>query len=218
MYGEIKNFIASHKSVEGENHDVQRKFSHSLYPNLKVEFKQGSPPTLTMLSLENEAKETLMIGEWKEHTINDYLKGRLDPQISTSVAWGDEFDCKDVHKNCEDWAKNGECEKNPEYMKKDCQKSCNICGGGATPDAEAAPASQPRSDTVDALADDDEGLMKAFETEFTCRQVVVMDATQCDELDDNGKKVRFYCKLSCAAADAMPGTSTALEDESAGQK
>jgi hypothetical protein len=36
--------------------------------------------------------------------------------------------CSDVHASCEQWAKSGECDKNPFWMKPNCQKSCNWCG------------------------------------------------------------------------------------------
>lgn len=29
---------------------------------------------------------------------------------------------------CPLWAANGECTKNPSWMRKNCQKSCEICG------------------------------------------------------------------------------------------
>ena len=37
--------------------------------------------------------------------------------------------CQDDHKNCEYWASLDECKKNPDYMLKNCRKSCNICSG-----------------------------------------------------------------------------------------
>jgi len=37
--------------------------------------------------------------------------------------------CKDSHKYCEFWKEEGECEINPNYMKRECRKSCKICTG-----------------------------------------------------------------------------------------
>jgi len=48
--------------------------------------------------------------------------------------------------------------------------------------------------------DDDAGLQLAFETEFTCAQVVTEDATQCKEKDDQGRSVRSFCQKSCKKA------------------
>ncbi|XP_033104243.1 balbiani ring protein 3-like isoform X2 [Anneissia japonica] len=36
-------------------------------------------------------------------------------------------DCKDTTKKCVGWAKNGDCEKNPKWMKPNCPLSCNSC-------------------------------------------------------------------------------------------
>ena len=35
--------------------------------------------------------------------------------------------CLDNHEKCEMWASSGECQANPNYMLKNCQKSCNSC-------------------------------------------------------------------------------------------
>lgn len=35
--------------------------------------------------------------------------------------------CVDTNKECPNWAKNGECEKNPKYMNVGCRLSCGIC-------------------------------------------------------------------------------------------
>ena len=95
------------------------------FPSFKHEYVQGAMPSLMMMDLDGTVKETLGIGEWKEQAIVDYLNGRLDKKVTKLEAWGD--DCQDDHEHCEDWAKNGECENNPEYMKDGCKKSCGIC-------------------------------------------------------------------------------------------
>ena len=35
--------------------------------------------------------------------------------------------CQDEHDRCWEWANMGECEKNEDYMKKQCKKSCKVC-------------------------------------------------------------------------------------------
>jgi len=35
--------------------------------------------------------------------------------------------CNDYNTYCRFWARNGECERNPRYMKIHCRKSCNVC-------------------------------------------------------------------------------------------
>ncbi|KAK3245201.1 hypothetical protein CYMTET_45217, partial [Cymbomonas tetramitiformis] len=44
--------------------------------------------------------------------------------------------CRDDNDNCEDWAENKECERNPAFMEKTCRLSCKVCVGPAsTPQA-----------------------------------------------------------------------------------
>ncbi|XP_078687757.1 uncharacterized protein LOC144919944 [Branchiostoma floridae x Branchiostoma belcheri] len=45
---------------------------------------------------------------------------------------GGDRDCRDTHQHCEDWARRGECTKNPNYMHVRCRPSCRLCttGGG----------------------------------------------------------------------------------------
>ena len=35
--------------------------------------------------------------------------------------------CSDNDTSCVEWAKSGECEKNAEWMKENCMKSCEQC-------------------------------------------------------------------------------------------
>ena len=39
-----------------------------------------------------------------------------------------EEECTNYNTACTDWAARGECEKNADYMRKACRKSCGICG------------------------------------------------------------------------------------------
>lgn len=44
--------------------------------------------------------------------------------------------CKNIHndQDCESWARSGECDKNPSWMKPNCKKSCKICSGSGGTD------------------------------------------------------------------------------------
>lgn len=44
--------------------------------------------------------------------------------------------CKNIHNDqqCEGWARSGECDKNPSWMKQNCKKSCKICSGSGGTD------------------------------------------------------------------------------------
>ncbi|XP_042894037.1 putative tyrosinase-like protein tyr-3 [Penaeus japonicus] len=46
------------------------------------------------------------------------------PVIAPGPAGG----CSDSHKHCGTWAAAGECERNPDWMVNNCQKSCKTCG------------------------------------------------------------------------------------------
>ncbi len=35
--------------------------------------------------------------------------------------------CAAANDNCSGWAQTGECEKNPQYMQKNCRVSCRVC-------------------------------------------------------------------------------------------
>ena len=36
--------------------------------------------------------------------------------------------CINENQSCDYWARYGECEKNPGYMKIKCKKACDVCG------------------------------------------------------------------------------------------
>jgi len=40
--------------------------------------------------------------------------------------------CEDEDDRCPAWANNGECRKNPKWMRQHCKKSCKVCTGGSS--------------------------------------------------------------------------------------
>ena len=36
--------------------------------------------------------------------------------------------CENENPSCDQWANNGECDKNPGYMLISCKKACKVCG------------------------------------------------------------------------------------------
>eukprot|EP00440_Ansanella_granifera_P031809 gb/GFBE01034519.1/.p1 GENE.gb/GFBE01034519.1/~~gb/GFBE01034519.1/.p1 ORF type:complete len:140 (+),score=17.08 gb/GFBE01034519.1/:1-420(+) len=42
----------------------------------------------------------------------------------------DASSCADSNWQCAGWARRGECNANPGYMLRNCQRSCHHCGGG----------------------------------------------------------------------------------------
>mmetsp|Transcript_4979 Transcript_4979/g.8675 ORF Transcript_4979/g.8675 Transcript_4979/m.8675 type:complete len:83 (-) Transcript_4979:305-553(-) len=41
--------------------------------------------------------------------------------------------CVDSNEQCTEWAFFGECEKNPQFMRDTCKKSCGVCGSKKVP-------------------------------------------------------------------------------------
>ena len=52
------------------------------------------------------------------------------PSWCFPAAWyGDKtHGCADKHTQCESWATHGQCKTNPQFMRKDCPRSCHSCG------------------------------------------------------------------------------------------
>ena len=40
---------------------------------------------------------------------------------------GPAVQCVDANSRCGDWAKAGECSRNPQFMRSNCMKSCDLC-------------------------------------------------------------------------------------------
>ena len=38
------------------------------------------------------------------------------------------IDCRDNDYRCSSWARIGECQRNPRYMRLNCKRSCGLCG------------------------------------------------------------------------------------------
>jgi ShK domain-like len=38
------------------------------------------------------------------------------------------INCQNEYEECEDWARSGECKKNPTFMLLRCSKACQMCG------------------------------------------------------------------------------------------
>ncbi|EOD23539.1 hypothetical protein EMIHUDRAFT_239531 [Emiliania huxleyi CCMP1516] len=70
-----------------------------------------------------------------------------DPAVaaarSAKGASGDAPPCVDLDESCPSWAKGGECDKNANYMHKNCAKACGVCDPGveAPPDPPAGTVS-----------------------------------------------------------------------------
>ncbi|PFX31382.1 Transmembrane prolyl 4-hydroxylase [Stylophora pistillata] len=93
--------------------------------------------------------------------------------------------CYDDDYRCVRWAKYGECEKNPGYMLKNCQQSCEVCEDGRVLD-------------FDDLDHDEDGILTGYEVfrfechtvwfRKSCRNCGCEDlAANCSSLEKEGK-------------------------------
>jgi hypothetical protein len=98
----------------------------------------------------------------------------------------DKKDCKDSDAYCPTWAKatpTSECEKNPEWMCKNCQNSCcNICTGKNLLGTDVCPTEDEKSSCADNSAD----------PKMTCQKWA--DAGECTK---NSKWMIKNCMRSC---------------------
>ncbi|KRY36484.1 putative tyrosinase-like protein tyr-3 [Trichinella spiralis] len=86
--------------------------------------------------------------------------------------------CPDLLITCAFWASQGECSKNPYWMKPNCQKSCNSCG--ATVSSVDSPSPKP----VMSCASSGNHLESAYQTECTWQAIAHFHAThvECSQL------------------------------------
>ena len=77
-------------------------------------------------------------------TAFEYDEERKDA-IEVSIYKGDggghgmrrgEEPCVNRNASCRQWAKLGECGRNPDYMRWHCSQACGLCGGGGGHDDE----------------------------------------------------------------------------------
>ena len=67
-----------------------------------------------------------------EHAVGAEAFGRLFNRIfnrSDSVYAASTSSCSDDQQECRGWAEAGECEKNPDFMRVSCKRSCGMCEG-----------------------------------------------------------------------------------------
>ena len=79
-------------------------------------------------------------GKSREGALVGYSESRLTDADSTPSAgpiW-----CVDADRNCPSWAKKGECDTNPGFMRLSCARSCDACPRVATKSSEE-PSSGP---------------------------------------------------------------------------
>jgi hypothetical protein len=95
----------------------------------------------------------------------DFLGAKLDQTVERIDAWGPDpppEECKDEGEFCVDWAAQGECDNNPDYMHESCKKSCKLCmvgdEGGVEGEGESGTdTTQVKSEGEITTSDSSEG-------------------------------------------------------------
>lgn len=91
----------------------------------------------------------------------------------------DDTECADEKVECVRWAKEGECDQNPSYMRRLCRVSCGEC---------TLPAGAPR----------------VVEWATGCRDLSPMCSrwAQCGECERNSEFMRAQCRVSCSVCSS----------------
>merc|ERR1712079_606411 len=105
---------------------------------------------------------------------------------SGPIVTGRPGECIDGHSKCSEWASEGECDKNPIWMKENCRVSCGTCDGGPTPSTPSTggPPTNPPGNCKDDNSRCEEWAGKG-------------------ECEANPEYMLVNCKLSCKACDDM---------------
>ena len=67
-----------------------------------------------------------------KHLLSNIFRVKMPKTLQTQLDMSK--DCADENKNCEKWAEEGECQKNPAYMSSSCRRSCKTCEDEITQD------------------------------------------------------------------------------------
>ncbi|CAL4061469.1 unnamed protein product, partial [Meganyctiphanes norvegica] len=103
--------------------------------------RRKTNPTITKPTISLPTRRFSLPRECGVNSQNDRITGGEDAGLGSNP-WNVIFrgreaskgggSCSDSNPGCPGWAGNGECQKNPSYMKNNCKKSCNNCPSGST--------------------------------------------------------------------------------------
>ncbi|KAI8781987.1 cysteine-rich venom protein LIO1 [Biomphalaria glabrata] len=107
---------------------------------------------------------------------------------------GEDGDCNDKAGGCAAWAKNGQCQSNPNYMLKDCKKSCDVCKakGGSVNQGGEDKGGSVNQGGEDGDCNDNAGGCAAWAKDGQCQI--------------NPKYMLKNCKKSCDVCKAKGGS------------
>eukprot|EP00536_Pseudo-nitzschia_multiseries_P015725 jgi/Psemu1/312388/fgenesh1_kg.940_\ len=96
--------------------------------------------------------------------------------------------CSDGDERCEDWARQGECQSNPQYMLVDCRKSCKSCISLHPGDEPQVAYPKTRSDAKDNV----ENLKRCTNKHSECTHWWAVG-----ECDKNPQFMKTECSAAC---------------------
>lgn len=120
---ELANFKKSHVSlaeqVQQLKDDERRKAMEKMEEEMNRE-KMVKILERSKLLITTEKEAAL-----KKKRLEEQSK-KLDELENNMKKLKKKWKVEDFHKPCPDWAAKGECETNPQFMKDQCRKSCNV--------------------------------------------------------------------------------------------
>ena len=111
-----------------------------------------------------------------------------EDHVDTVPGHEDVVICKDLDDACATWAKSGECQANPEYMRDTCARSCGICNGGkgfVQPDPQDA----QEEGSIDSSSPCDDS------------DVACGEWAQAGECEKNRDYMRTACRKACGLCE-----------------
>jgi ShK domain-like len=110
--------------------------------------------------------------------------------------------CEDTDNRCPQWAGNGECKSNPQYMLLWCRKSCESCISGHAGEVQVAPDPKTRDRVIQLIKDTQQYLKEQSEFKAKILRTCRNENQMCAYFAILGEctKNQAYMHDKCAAA------------------
>lgn len=137
-----------------------------------------------------------------------YPLDKRNAEACVSVSTGQKVDeCTNKNDQCPYWVKKGECQKNPKYMLKNCQKGCEVCSCKSSPIPEYTACKKAESICDEKIPSD----KKTVPAPEICKNVDKETVSNCadtgkhceywksqGECDKNKKYMKEKCMKACS--------------------
>ena len=89
-----------------------------LYPDVRLEYIMEHNPDLVIMDASGHEANRIDLTKYPSfESLHQLMREKGARMIET--------DLKDGHKDCSSWSKKGECVRNPSFMEKTCERSCD---------------------------------------------------------------------------------------------